>query len=57
MPRRRPRPVRSGRALPRLTGSLAAALVGTAVMTLFFEFTIVGLPFSSPGLGRGRVRA
>jgi predicted MFS family arabinose efflux permease len=30
-------------ALPHLTGSLAAALVGTAVMTFFFEFTIVGL--------------
>jgi len=30
-------------ALPYLTGSLAAALVGTAVMTFFFEFTIVGL--------------
>jgi predicted MFS family arabinose efflux permease len=30
-------------ALPRLTGSLGAALVGSAVMTFFFEFTIVGL--------------
>jgi predicted MFS family arabinose efflux permease len=30
-------------ALPRLTGSLGIALVGTAVMTLLFEFTIVGL--------------
>jgi predicted MFS family arabinose efflux permease len=30
-------------ALPRLTGSLVAALVGSAVMTFFFEFTIVGL--------------
>jgi predicted MFS family arabinose efflux permease len=30
-------------ALPRLTGSLGAALAGTAVMTFFFEFTIVGL--------------
>jgi predicted MFS family arabinose efflux permease len=30
-------------ALPRLTGSLAAALVGSAVMIFFFEFTIVGL--------------
>jgi predicted MFS family arabinose efflux permease len=30
-------------ALPRLTWSLAAALVGSAVMTLLFEFTIVGL--------------
>ncbi len=30
-------------ALPHLTGSLAVALVGTAVMTFFFEFTIVGL--------------
>jgi predicted MFS family arabinose efflux permease len=30
-------------ALPRLTGSLGAALVGSAVMTLFFEFTVVGL--------------
>jgi predicted MFS family arabinose efflux permease len=30
-------------ALPRLTGSLAAALVGSAVMVFFFEFTIVGL--------------
>ena len=30
-------------ALPYLTGSLAAALVGSAVMTFFFEFTIVGL--------------
>jgi predicted MFS family arabinose efflux permease len=29
--------------LPHLTGSLAAALVGTAVMTFFFEFTVVGL--------------
>ena len=29
--------------LPQLTGSLAVALVGTAVMTFFFEFTIVGL--------------
>jgi predicted MFS family arabinose efflux permease len=29
--------------LPRLTGSLAAALVGTAVMMFFFEFSIVGL--------------
>lgn len=29
--------------LPHLTGSLTAALVGTALMTLFFEFTIVGL--------------
>ncbi len=29
--------------LPRLTGSLTAALAGTAVMTFFFEFTIVGL--------------
>jgi predicted MFS family arabinose efflux permease len=29
--------------LPHLTGSLAAALVGSAVMTFFFEFTIVGL--------------
>jgi predicted MFS family arabinose efflux permease len=30
-------------ALPRLSGSLVAALVGSAVMTFFFEFTIVGL--------------
>lgn len=30
-------------ALPHLTGSLTAALVGTALMTLFFEFTVVGL--------------
>jgi predicted MFS family arabinose efflux permease len=30
-------------ALPRLTGSLGAALVGSAVMTFFFEFTVVGL--------------
>lgn len=30
-------------ALPRLTGSLGAALVGSAVLTLFFEFSIVGL--------------
>jgi predicted MFS family arabinose efflux permease len=30
-------------ALPHLTGSLAAALVGSAVMMFFFEFTIVGL--------------
>jgi len=30
-------------ALPHLTGSLVAALVGSAVMTFFFEFTIVGL--------------
>ncbi len=29
--------------LPHLTGSLAAALMGTVLMTLFFEFTIVGL--------------
>jgi predicted MFS family arabinose efflux permease len=29
--------------LPHLTGSLAAALIGTAVMTFFFEFTVVGL--------------
>lgn len=29
--------------LPHLTGSLALALVGTAVMTFFFEFTIVAL--------------
>ena len=29
--------------LPRLTGSLAAALIGSAVMIFFFEFTIVGL--------------
>jgi predicted MFS family arabinose efflux permease len=29
--------------LSRLTGSLTAALAGTAVMTFFFEFTIVGL--------------
>jgi predicted MFS family arabinose efflux permease len=29
--------------LPHLTGSLAAALVGSAVMTFFFEFTIVAL--------------
>lgn len=30
-------------ALPRLTGSLAAALLGSAVMIFFFEFTVVGL--------------
>jgi predicted MFS family arabinose efflux permease len=30
-------------ALPRLTGSLAAGLVGSAVMIFFFEFTLVGL--------------
>ncbi|MFO7742024.1 MAG: MFS transporter [Anaerolineae bacterium] len=30
-------------ALPRLTGSLTAALIGSAVMIFFFEFTIVGL--------------
>lgn len=30
-------------ALPRLTGSLTAALLGAAVMTFFLEFTIVGL--------------
>jgi predicted MFS family arabinose efflux permease len=30
-------------ALPRLTGSLAVALVGSAVMIFFFEFTVVGL--------------
>ncbi len=30
-------------ALPHLTGSLAAALAGSAVMIFFFEFTIVGL--------------
>lgn len=30
-------------ALPHLTGNLPAALVGTAVMTLFFEFSVVGL--------------
>jgi len=30
-------------ALPQLTGSLAAALMGSAVMIFFFEFTIVGL--------------
>lgn len=30
-------------ALPRLTGSLSVALLGAAVMTFFFEFTIVGL--------------
>lgn len=29
--------------LPRLTGSLGVALVGSAVMIFFFEFTIVGL--------------
>ncbi len=29
--------------LPYLTGSLAAALIGSAVMTFFFEFTIVAL--------------
>lgn len=29
--------------LPRLTGSLAAALLGSAVMIFFFEFTVVGL--------------
>lgn len=29
--------------LPHLTGSLTLALVGTAVMTFFFEFTIVAL--------------
>ena len=30
-------------ALPHLTGSLALVLIGTAVMTFFFEFTIVAL--------------
>jgi predicted MFS family arabinose efflux permease len=30
-------------ALPRLTASLGIALVGSAVTTLFFEFTVVGL--------------
>jgi predicted MFS family arabinose efflux permease len=29
--------------LPHLTGSLVLALVGSAVMTFFFEFTIVAL--------------
>jgi predicted MFS family arabinose efflux permease len=40
-------------ALPRLTGSLAAALVGSAVMTLFFEFTIVGLLPLVSGMNAG----